>query len=49
MRKDLEILSAAWERRESLGLWRDSNALRVFHGPGEAAGHGLLSQWSVDS
>lgn len=40
------ILSAAWERRTDLALWEKSQALRVFHGPGE--GQGLLDSFSID-
>ncbi|MGK5089490.1 class I SAM-dependent methyltransferase [Bdellovibrionota bacterium FG-2] len=33
----LHDLERAWKWRENLGLFRETQALRVFHGPGEAA------------
>ncbi|MGK5083399.1 class I SAM-dependent methyltransferase [Bdellovibrionota bacterium FG-1] len=36
----------AWKWRQSRGLFAESQALRVFHGPGE--GQGALAEWAVD-
>lgn len=39
-------LARAWERREQSGAFDDSEAVRVFHGPGE--GTGALRSWAID-
>lgn len=45
MARDHE-LAAAWRRREEKGLFADTQALRVFHGPGE--GTGILRGFAID-
>jgi 23S rRNA (cytosine1962-C5)-methyltransferase len=39
-------LDAAWQRRQEKGLFADTQALRVFHGPGE--GSGILRSFAID-
>lgn len=39
-------LTSAWQRREQKQLFADTQALRVFHGPGE--GTGILRSFAID-
>lgn len=43
-----ELLESAWNRRVALPLWKTHEALRVFHGPGEASSSGELSRFAVE-
>jgi 23S rRNA G2069 N7-methylase RlmK/C1962 C5-methylase RlmI len=42
----VSALETAWQKREKLGLFGETEALRVFHGPGE--GTGALRDWAID-
>jgi 23S rRNA G2069 N7-methylase RlmK/C1962 C5-methylase RlmI len=44
--KVLETLEAAWKKREIQGCFKDTEALRLFYGPGE--GKGFLEQFAID-
>jgi len=42
------LLASAWELRERSGIFKHTDALRVFHGPGEAPPNHPLHSFAVD-
>lgn len=41
-------LESAWSRRVALPIWKTHEALRIFHGPGEAAGTHELLRFAIE-
>ncbi len=50
----MQVLEKAWQLREDLGIFNESDAVRIFHGPGDGAqsgaenGDGVLKNFAID-